>query len=1259
VGGEVPGDASGLPAGVTVGSRLAGYLLEEQVGEGGMAVVFRARDERLDRLVALKVLSPALAADADYRQRFLRESRAAAAVDDPHIIPVYEAGEAGGVLFIAMRYVPGRDVRTLLRREGTLSAGRAAAIISAVASALDAAHAAGLVHRDVKPANMLMDARPGRPDHVYLSDFGLSKPALAATGLTHTGQFLGTLDYVAPEQLGGQPVDGRSDQYALACAAFELLAGSPPFHREDGLAVMYGHISQPPPPLTSQRPDLPAAADQVLARALAKAPAERYATCCDFADALRGSLGLPPYAQVPGEVAAQSGQAGRPASTRTVIWSGQDAGDAAAPGDAVVPGDAAAPGEDAAPGKAVQDEEGEEAGAAGRGQSSPVVAATAMELPTGTLTMLFTDIEGSTVLVRRLGERYGDALSAQRTLLRAAFRSFGGRELSTEGDSFFVVFESAIAAVGCCVAGQRALAGHDWPDGATVRVRMGLHSGEPTRHEDNYVGLDVHRAARIAAAAHGGQVVLSDATRHLVESRLAADVSLRDLGWHRLKDIEAPERIYQLVVAGLPDRFPSLKSLGAPSRLPVPMTPLVGRERDLENVLATLTGAGTRLVTLTGTGGVGKTRLSLAAAAALDQDFPQGVFFIPLAAVRDAEVMWKTIADGLDVAADGPAAAAVTGYLRDRRALLVLDNLEQLDGAAGVVGGLLAAAPGLVVLATSRRLLHLPGEQELPVPPLQVPREASVEEVSASGAARLFVQQASMSRPGFTLTAANSGDIAAICERLDGLPLAIELAAARIRLLAPRALLARLGHSIDLAAPDVGQSSRQQTLRNAIAWSYDLLTPDLAEAFRRAGVFAGGCDLDALAAVAAPEGAGADPLDLAAGLLDVSLVTVTDGADGEPRVGMLETIREYALERLERAGDLDDTRHRHAEHYAGVAERADEQLRNSGPTHLAALDRLEAEHDNLRAALAWSLQTPAAGQAPADRERAAIGLRLAQALAYFWYRHGYAAEGRRWLQGAIDLAAEDGGAPLAQVAHWLGVLLQMQSEPQAAVPLLERSLAIWRDLGDRDQQARELNSLGITYHHLDDPDTARSLLEESAAISREVGSDFRLAAALTNLGQLEADAGNFDRATQVLQEALAIDTKQGDMLGVALDQQSLAGVHLRAGRGGEARDLLSAMAAYVVSSSDPELLATTLEMCAANAAQLGEGPRAARLAGAAEAVRQKTGIPIKQPELLEEFLVPARAATDPKEWDAALAAGRALTQEQAATLLTSPPTPST
>jgi serine/threonine protein kinase len=294
MGDDEPG-AVGFLAGFSAGSRIAGYRLEEQIGEGGMAVVFRARDERLQRQVALKILSPALVEDEEFRRRFIRESQSAAAVDDPHIIPVFEAGDANGVLFIAMRYVPGGDVGTLVRRLGPLPGARAAAVVSAVASALDAAHAAGLVHRDVKPANMLVDARPGRPDHVYLSDFGLTKGLLSSTSLTSTGHFIGTLDYCAPEQIRGQKVDPRTDEYALACVAFALLSGRPPFHRDEAMAVMYAQLSELPPSLGSLRPGLPPEVDEVMRRALAKAAEDRYPSCGEFADALRIALGLRRY----------------------------------------------------------------------------------------------------------------------------------------------------------------------------------------------------------------------------------------------------------------------------------------------------------------------------------------------------------------------------------------------------------------------------------------------------------------------------------------------------------------------------------------------------------------------------------------------------------------------------------------------------------------------------------------------------------------------------------------------------------------------------------------------------------------------------------------------------------------------------------------------------------------------------------------------------------------------------------------------------
>ncbi|MGC2485629.1 MAG: tetratricopeptide repeat protein [Acidimicrobiales bacterium] len=864
-------------------------------------------------------------------------------------------------------------------------------------------------------------------------------------------------------------------------------------------------------------------------------------------------------------------------------------------------------------------------------------------LPTGTVTMMFSDIEGSTTLLHRLGEQYAAALFSQRALMRAAIVANDGVEMGTEGDSFFVVFQSAIGAVRCCVEAQRSLSTHDWPEGDNVRVRMGLHSGEPVGYEDQrqYIGVDVHRAARIAATAHGGQVVLSEATRHLVEFQLPGEVSVKDLGFHRLKDLEELEHIYQLLAHGLEEQFPPLKSMGAETNLPTRLTPLVGRSGEVEQLCATARAPDVRLVTLTGPGGVGKTRLALAAATSLGHAFRDGVYFVSLSGVQDEEAMWSTIADTVNISSEGSQENAVTAHLADRQALLVLDNLEQIHAAPTVVTTLLDAGAHLVVIATSRGPLHLLDEHEHGVLPLEFPTGVDLDAVEACSAVRLFVQQARLIRPAFTLNASNAADIAGICRSLDGLPLAIELAAARVRLLTPKALLARLASSLELSAGDVGRPSRQQTVRATIEWSYQLLTPRTAQILRRLGVFAGGCDLEAFAAVAIQDSV-VDPLKVAQDLLDVSLITIGEGVEGDPRIDLLETIRQYSLECLGAAGEFEETRLRHALHYADVAKIADAQVRGAGS--LAAFDRLEAEHDNMRAALDWSLS---------HEDGIDTGLRLVEALAYFWYRHGYATEGRRWLLRALELTPDQSKPRLGIITHWLGVLTQQQGDIENSLVYLERSLSIARELGDRDQQARELNSLGITYDAVGDLDRARSLLEESAEIARSMGDNYRLAAALTNLGHVESYSGNHDRSLQILEEALKLDQEAEDMLGVALDRQSLAATNLRAGNIQRADELLSSMFDYLARSGDVQFYLTTLEISACISTELGDAIRAARLFSAAEDLRLKASMPNDERSQteIEGYIIRARTAVSSEAWEAALSAGRDLSNEEMITLL--------
>lgn len=865
------------------------------------------------------------------------------------------------------------------------------------------------------------------------------------------------------------------------------------------------------------------------------------------------------------------------------------------------------------------------------------------ELPTGTLTLLFTDIEGSTGVLARLGPRYADVVSAYRQALRAAFARWSGHELGTEGDSFFVVFRSVGDAVRAVRDAQTALAATAWPDGEPVRVRMGLHTGEPTPHEDGYVGMDVHRAARVAGAAHGGQVLLTEATYRIAAGEVP-DVGFTDLGLHRLKDLPQPERLHQLVLPGLPADFPRPRSLGSASTLPVPGTSLVGRDDDVARLASTL--ARSRLVTLTGPGGAGKTRLALAAAAAVEDAYPDGVFLVPLAPVRATEVMWTTVADVVGAAGESKAPPTIAAHLAPRRVLLVLDNLEQIAEAASVVAALLDAGPGVTVLATSRRPLHLSSEQEVPVEPLPVPDAAGLPGTDGSGAVELFVRRARLVRPSFALTADNVEDVAEICGRLDGLPLAIELVAARSRLLTPRLLLARLDEGLDVARAPVDVPARQQTLHAALTWSYDLLTPALRRAFRALGACGGDVDLATAAAVLGPDDAPAlDPVDVVSELVDASLLVVVDAED-EPRVRMLRTVASFARAALRASGERDVVGLRHATHVADVARDAAEQLR--GPHHLAARDRLERELPNLRAALAWSLGDGSPRERPSgvdEDERLAVGLRLCEHLSWFWYACGYQAEGRRWLGVAVEAAgARTSRAEVVTALYGLAVLVLQQGQAERAREMLERCLAVWRAAGDLGGSSRALNSLAVAHRALGDPEAARRLGDEAVAAAQEADDLGREVNAVSNLALLAVDVGDTDRAIALLRRCLELDVALEDAWGQGADHVNLTGALLRAGRVDEAEEHLRANAEAAVALNDVEIVIDVVSLFAAIAAHRGHAGTTARLLGASARLREQADVPMTATDAAWFDVAIALVADrpDPATWAAEVAAGRDL-----------------
>src|SRR5216683_875417 len=870
------------------------------------------------------------------------------------------------------------------------------------------------------------------------------------------------------------------------------------------------------------------------------------------------------------------------------------------------------------------------------------------DLPTGTSTLLFTDIEGSTHLLQQLGDRYAELLTECLNLLRTAFQKYSGYEVDTQGDAVFTVFARASDALLAAVAAQRELALHSWPSAVTVRVRMGLHTGEPSRLAEGYVGLDVHYAARIMNAAHGGQVLLSRVVRDLVEHDLPEGVSLRDLGEHYLKDFEQPLPLYQLVIAGLPADFPALKTRASrPDNLPAQPTPLIGREREVAAVVQLVRREDVRLVTLTGPGGTGKTRLGLQIALELGEVFAGGVFFVSLSTINDPLLVMPTIAQALGIRdrAGQPLLARLAEMLQQKQVLLLLDNFEQVVGEASEVADLLTSCPQLKMLITSREVLHVRAEHEFAVPPLALPDPAHLPDLATlthSPSVALFLQRAQAVKPEFQLTTTNARAVAEICVRLDGLPLAIELAAARMKLLSPEALLARLGRRLAMltgGGRDV--PARQQTLRNTIEWGYQLLNTWEQRLFGWLSVFVGGCTLQAAEVVCSVSDDGSGQvLDGLASLVDKSLLQrmeQTGKGNEEPRLLMLETIREYGLEALTSSGEGNSARQAHADYFLQLAEEAEPALK--GPLLAEWLDRLEREHDNLRAALHWTIE--GGGQAE-------MALRLGSALERFWVVRGHRNEGlaflERALAGSAGVAADVRAKALLAAAR----LAFNQSNYDQGEMLAQQSLALFRELGDRRGVALALDRLGMAAWRRGDFATARVLMEEDLALFRELGDRDRVAWSLFTLGLLNNKQGEYARACALFEESLTLYREMEHREGMAEALSLLARLEATRDDHAFARVLYEESLAMAQEIGDKELIASGLEGLASVVAAQDEPSWAARLWGSAEVMREAIGAPLPPIERADydHAVAAVRAHLGEEAFASAWAEGRTMTVEQ-------------
>lgn len=787
-------------------------------------------------------------------------------------------------------------------------------------------------------------------------------------------------------------------------------------------------------------------------------------------------------------------------------------------------------------------------------------------LPTGIVTFLFTDIEGSTIKWEHHPTQMEDALSRHHAIMREAMALHGGVLFETAGDSFVVAFASAPPALETALWAQRALNAEAWPvEIGSLKVRMSLHTGPAEMRPDGYYAQHtLSRQSRLLVAGHGGQILVSQTTFDLLKHNSLDGVGLRDMGELHLKDLSRPERVFQVVASAspwsLPSDFPPLRSVQArPNNLPKQALPFVGREKGIEEIIRQLAQSPIRLLTLLGPGGIGKTRLALQVAGQMLGYFNSGVFFVDLTPITDPDLVIPTIANTLGLhETDGRSLAdLLKEYLEEKDLLLVLDNLEQVTEAAPYLADLLTSSSKLKVLATSRVPLRILLEHQYSVVPLGLPdirHSTGVAELSRSEAIALFVERAQFAKPSFELNDANVGVVATICLKLEGIPLGLVLAAARLKVLTPQALLSRLSSSLTVLTGGArDMPTRHQTLRDTIEWSYNLLDMREQALYRRISIFMGGFSMEAAEAICALKlgSAPLDALDGVSSLVDKSLAYTVEGYDGEIRYKMLEVIRDHALEKLEQSGEDFEVRAAGTRYFMGLAEEGNRHLFVNSSVEW--LSRLEDEHDNFRGALLWSADRGKQGEA----EGAQLAARTSAGLVYFWHDRTYFSEGCDQLELALGLTpvwsasaqseqeAKNIASTTAAIHNGLGLLYRVRGGYSASRQNYEKALAIYRETGDLAPQPRILSRLGVLAHTIADYDEAEAYMTESLELARSLGNEGHISNALHNLGNVVRDKGNYEQARTLYTEALQIATVLGDLGQTSASLNNLANLALQ------------------------------------------------------------------------------------------------------------------